>query len=120
WSRKECIMTPVRYFVVISLARSGTGWFISLLNNHTSISSNSEIFLAKDRTKNLVTIIETLDKVYNMDFNENIVPKNECVSAVGFVWMLNQDLFTYHQEIVSYFKRKGVLLIFLFRRNLLR
>ncbi|KAG1330728.1 putative Sulfotransferase [Cocos nucifera] len=34
--------------------------------------------------------------------------------------MLNQGLVTYHEEIVDYFKIRGVSAIFLFRRNLLR
>ncbi|KHN22304.1 hypothetical protein glysoja_022060 [Glycine soja] len=46
--------------------------------------------------------------------------KNECTAAVGFKLMLNQGLMEHHEEIVEYFERRRVSVIFLFRRNLLR
>ncbi|KDO79286.1 hypothetical protein CISIN_1g0179111mg, partial [Citrus sinensis] len=61
----------------------------------------------------------TLDTVYNLDLFTS-ASKNECSAAVGFKWMLNQGLMQYHKEIVEYFNRRGVSVIFLFRRNLLR
>ncbi|KAJ0077049.1 hypothetical protein Patl1_36182 [Pistacia atlantica] len=45
--------------------------------------------------------------------------KNECTAAVGLKWMLNQGLMQHHEEIVEYFRTRGVSAIFLFRRNLL-
>ncbi|KAL0384189.1 UNVERIFIED_CONTAM: hypothetical protein Sradi_2813200 [Sesamum radiatum] len=84
-----------------------------------NISSNGEIFSVKVRRKNISTIVETLDKLYNLDFLTS-ASKNECTAAVGLKWMLNQGLMQHHEEIVEYFKSKGVSAIFLFRRNLLR
>ena len=87
--REECSCNPVRYFAILSMQRSGSGWFETLLNNHTNISSNGEIFSVKDRRANVSTIFETLDKVYNLDWLTS-ASKNECTSAVGLKWMVNQ------------------------------
>ncbi|XVF45170.1 hypothetical protein PTKIN_Ptkin02bG0183400 [Pterospermum kingtungense] len=103
----------------MSMQRSGSGWFETLLNNHTNISSNGEIFSVKVRRSNVSTIFETLDKVYNLDWLSS-ASKNECTAAVGLKWMLNQGLMQHHKEIVEYFNTRGVSAIFLFRRNLLR
>ncbi|KAH6813390.1 P-loop containing nucleoside triphosphate hydrolases superfamily protein [Perilla frutescens var. frutescens] len=117
--RDECACNPVRYFAILATQRSGSGWFETLLNSHINISSNGEIFSVKVRRSNLSTIVETLDKVYNLDWLSS-ASKNECTAAVGFKWMLNQGLIQNHEEIVEYFNTKGVSAIFLFRRNLLR
>ncbi|CAL5339290.1 unnamed protein product [Camellia sinensis] len=117
--RDECKCNPVRYFAIISTQRSGSGWFETLLNSHINISSNGEIFSVKVRRSNISTIVETLDKIYNLDWLTS-ASKNECTAAVGLKWMLNQGLMQHHEEIVEYFNTKGVSLIFLFRRNLLR
>ncbi|XP_043809006.1 uncharacterized protein LOC110606458 isoform X3 [Manihot esculenta] len=145
FSREECVCNPVRYFAILSMQRSGSGWFETLLNSHINVSSNGEIFGAKDRRANVSAIVQTLDKVYNLDWFSS-ASKNECNAAVGLKWMLNQasdvtssscllayiqgkniTLYTssqgvleYHEGIVEYFKKKGVHAIFLFRRNLLR
>ncbi|CAL5415160.1 unnamed protein product [Camellia sinensis] len=119
FSRDECKCNPVRYFAIISTQRSGSGWFETLLNSHINISSNGEIFSVKVRRSNISTIVETLDKIYNLDWLTS-ASKNECTAAVGLKWMLNQGLMQHHEEIVEYFNTKGVSLIFLFRRNLLR
>ncbi|XP_062175890.1 uncharacterized protein LOC133880937 isoform X3 [Alnus glutinosa] len=119
YSRDECACNPVRYFAILSMQRSGSGWFETLLNNHTNISSNGEIFSVKVRRSNISTIVETLDKIYNLDWL-NSASKNECTAAVGLKWMLNQGLMQHHAEIVEYFNTRGVSVIFLFRRNLLR
>ncbi|XVF45169.1 hypothetical protein PTKIN_Ptkin02bG0183400 [Pterospermum kingtungense] len=119
YSRAECACNPVRYFAIMSMQRSGSGWFETLLNNHTNISSNGEIFSVKVRRSNVSTIFETLDKVYNLDWLSS-ASKNECTAAVGLKWMLNQGLMQHHKEIVEYFNTRGVSAIFLFRRNLLR
>lgn len=119
FSRAECACNPVRYFAILSTQRSGSGWFETLLNSHTNITSNGEIFSVKVRRANSSTIVETLDKIYNLDWF-NSASKNECTAAVGLKWMLNQGLMHYHEEIVEYFKSRGVSTIFLFRRNLLR
>jgi hypothetical protein len=79
----------VRYFAILSMQRSGSGWFETLLNNHTNISSNGEIFSVKVRRSNVSTITETLDKIYNLDWSSS-ASKNECTAAVGLKWMLNQ------------------------------
>eukprot|EP00258_Populus_trichocarpa_P008363 XP_002313841.2 uncharacterized protein LOC7457521 isoform X1 [Populus trichocarpa] len=119
YSRVECKCNPVRYFAILSMQRSGSGWFETLLNNHTNISSNGEIFSVKVRRSNVSTITETLDKIYNLDWLSS-ASKNECAAAVGLKWMLNQGVMQHHEEIVEYFKTRGVSAIFLFRRNLLR
>ncbi|KAJ8766612.1 hypothetical protein K2173_001132 [Erythroxylum novogranatense] len=119
YSRAECVCNPVRYFAILSMQRSGSGWFETLLNNHTNISSNGEVFSVKVRRSNVSMIIETLDKLYNLDWLSS-ASKKECTAAVGLKWMLNQGVMQYHEDIVQYFKTKGVSAIFLFRRNLLR
>ncbi|KAL2906201.1 Nodulation protein H [Bienertia sinuspersici] len=119
FSRAECAENPVHFFVIISMQRSGSGWFETLLNSHMNISSNGEIFSYNDRRDNISSIIRTLDRVYNLDWF-NSASKNECSAAVGLKWMLNQGLMDYPKEIVEYFNRRSVSAIFLFRRNLLR
>ncbi|XP_044488922.1 uncharacterized protein LOC123213531 [Mangifera indica] len=118
FSRAECKCHPVRYFAILSMQRSGSGWFETLLNNHTNISSNGEIFSVKVRRSNISTIVETLDQIYNLDWLTS-ASKNECTAAVGLKWMLNQGLMQHHAEILEYFRTRGVSAIFLFRRNLL-
>ncbi|XP_020693185.1 uncharacterized protein LOC110107303 isoform X1 [Dendrobium catenatum] len=117
--RDECACTPVRYFAILSMQRSGSGWFETLLNSHINISSNGEIFSVKERRSNISTITATLDKVYNLDWYSSS-SKNECTGAVGLKWMLNQGLMRNHEGIVEYFQNRGVSAIFLLRRNLLR
>ncbi|GAB2259846.1 hypothetical protein Droror1_Dr00010701 [Drosera rotundifolia] len=117
--RAECKDNPVQYFVIISVQRSGSGWFETLLNSHVNVSSNGEIFSVKERRSNISSIVRTLDRVYNLDWMGS-ASKNECSAAVGFKWMLNQGLMEHHKQIVEYFNDKGVSLIILFRRNLLR
>nr|KYP76338.1 hypothetical protein KK1_020575 [Cajanus cajan] len=119
YSRAECACHPVRYFTILSMQRSGSGWFETFLNSHTNISSNGEIFSVKVRRSNMSTITETLDTIYNLDWLSS-ASKNECTTAVGLKWMLNQGLMQHHEEIVEYFKVHGVSVVFLFRRNLLR
>nr|XP_043617134.1 uncharacterized protein LOC122588971 [Erigeron canadensis] len=119
FSRAECACNPVRYFVIASTQRSGSGWFETLLNSHMNVSSNGEIFSVKPRRSNMSTIADTLDKIYNLDWFTS-ASKNECTAAVGLKWMLNQGLMQNHEAIVEYFNTKGVSMIFLFRKNLLR
>lgn len=119
YSREECACHPVRYFAILSTQRSGSGWFETLLNSHMNVSSNGEIFSVKVRRANASTIIENLDKLYNLDWFSS-ASKNECTAAVGLKWMLNQGLMQNHEQILEYFKAKGVSVIFLFRKNLLR
>lgn len=119
FNRAECSCNPVRNFAILSTQRSGSGWFETLLNSHVNISSNGEIFSVKVRKSNVSMILQTLDKIYNLDWLTS-ASKNECTAAVGLKWMLNQGLVQNHDNITEYFKRNGVSLIFLFRRNLLR
>lgn len=119
FSRAECVCNPVRLFTILSMQRSGSGWFETLLNSHTNVSSNGEIFSVKERRSNISSILMTLDHVYNLDWLTS-ASKNHCSAAVGFKWMLNQGLMEYHKEILEYFNDRGVSVIFLFRRNLLR
>ncbi|XP_008775528.2 nodulation protein H-like isoform X2 [Phoenix dactylifera] len=119
YSRNECACTPVWFFAILSMQRSGSGWFETLLNSHVNVSSNGEIFSVKERRSNISSILQTLDEVYNLDWYSS-ASKNECTAAVGFKWMLNQGVIHHHDEIVKYFNQRGVSAIFLFRRNLLR
>ncbi|KAK7319843.1 hypothetical protein RJT34_04571 [Clitoria ternatea] len=119
YSRAECSCHPVRNFAILSMQRSGSGWFETFLNSHPNISSNGEIFSVKSRRSNMSTITETLDTIYNLDWFSS-ASKNECTAAVGLKWMLNQGLMQHHGQIAEYFRIHGVSVIFLFRRNLLR
>ncbi|XP_057973946.1 uncharacterized protein LOC131161929 isoform X2 [Malania oleifera] len=119
FGREECACNPVRFFAILSMQRSGSGWFETLLNSHINVSSNGEIFSVRDRRSNVSALLKTMDKVYNLDWFTS-ASKNECSAAVGFKWMLNQGLMEYHEEVVDYFKARGVSAIFLFRKNLLR
>ncbi|CAN4107682.1 unnamed protein product [Withania somnifera] len=89
FSRAECACNPVRFFAILSTRRSGSGWFETLLNSHMNITSNGEIFSVKVRKSNSSTILETLDKLYDLDLFTS-ASKNECTAAVGLKWMLNQ------------------------------
>lgn len=40
----------------------------------------------------MTTITETLDTIYNLDWFSS-ASKNECTTAVGLKWMLNQVMF---------------------------
>ncbi|KAK9220201.1 hypothetical protein WN943_008849 [Citrus x changshan-huyou] len=119
FNREECACNPVPYFAILSMQRSGSGWFETLLNSHVNVSSNGEIFSVKHRRINISSIVSTMDRVYNLDWFTS-ASKNECSAAVGFKWMMNQGLMEHHNDIAEYFKKKGVSAIFLFRRNLLR
>ncbi|XP_027153507.1 uncharacterized protein LOC113753528 isoform X2 [Coffea eugenioides] len=87
--RAECSCNPVRLFAILSMQRSGSGWFETLLNSHVNVSSNGEIFSVKGRRENASSITKTLDRVYNLDWFTS-ASKNQCSAAVGFKWMLNQ------------------------------
>lgn len=94
------------------MQRSGSGWFESLLNSHTNVSSNGEIFSVKDRRANISSIVQTLDKVYNLDWFSS-ASKNECSAATGFKWMLNQvcNVFSLRLIIVFYYEVSCLLII---------
>lgn len=117
--RQRCVCTPVHYFAILSMQRSGSGWFETLLNNHPNISSHGEIFAGRGNHKSLPIILRKLNEVYSLDYKSSAVTE-DCTSAVGFKWMLNQGAMEYHKEMASYFKGRGVSVIFLRRRNLLR
>uniref|UniRef100_A0ACD5V8C6 Uncharacterized protein n=1 Tax=Avena sativa TaxID=4498 RepID=A0ACD5V8C6_AVESA len=119
YSREECACTPVRFFAILTMQRSGSGLFETMLNSHENISSNGAIFSVKERRRNITAITRTLDKLYNLDWVSSAA-KNECTAAVGLKWMLNQGLMKYDREIVEYFNQRGVSIIFLLRRNLLQ
>ncbi|XP_024376389.1 uncharacterized protein [Physcomitrium patens] len=119
YGRQECQCTPVHFFVILSMQRSGSGWFETLLNNHPNISSHGEIFSVKPRRANFSTIARTMDKIYNLDWL-NSAAKNECTAAVGFKWMLNQGPMEYSREVSDYFEKMGVSVILLLRRNVLK
>ncbi|KAI3808576.1 hypothetical protein L1987_24530 [Smallanthus sonchifolius] len=118
-ARLECGGNPVRLFVIVSMQRSGSGWFETLMNSHINVSSNGEIFGQKYRRQNVSMIINTLNRVYNLDLLTSS-SKNECSAAIGFKWMLNQGLMDHPGEILDYFTKRGVYVIFFLRRNMLR
>ncbi|KAL3506648.1 hypothetical protein ACH5RR_032030 [Cinchona calisaya] len=109
FTRAECACKPDRHFAILSTQRSGSGWFETLLNSHINISSNGEIFSVKPWRTNSTTIVETLDKLYNLDF----LPS-------ASKWIINQGLMQHHEEITEYFKNRAVFVIFFLRRNLWR
>uniref|UniRef100_A0A5B6YXM8 Sulfotransferase n=1 Tax=Davidia involucrata TaxID=16924 RepID=A0A5B6YXM8_DAVIN len=78
-----------------------------------------KFFSIKKRRSNFSTIARTLDTVYRLEWVSSAA-KNECVAAVGLKWMLNQAVMDYHRQIANYFNLKGVSVIFVLRRNLLR
>lgn len=119
YDRTECVCTPVHNFVIVSMQRCGSGWFEALLNSHPNISSHGEVFLDETKRENFGSIKKILDTVYNLDWKTS-ASKNDCTSAVGFKWMLNQGLMEYNKEALAYFKKEGVSVVFLFRHNLLR
>ncbi|XP_004511944.1 uncharacterized protein [Cicer arietinum] len=119
FNRNECAPNPVMFFTILSNQRSGSGWFETLLNSHVNVSSNGEIFSVRTRRQNASSVLQTLDRVYNLDWLSS-ASKNECSAAIGFKWMLNQGIMEHHKEIAEYFKHRSVSIIFLFRRNLLR
>eukprot|EP01018_Ginkgo_biloba_P012835 Gb_32217 [translate_table: standard] len=119
YNRKECLCTPVHNFVILSIQRSGSGWLETLLNSHPNISSHGEVLVDETRRENFGSIKNILDKIYNLEWKSS-ASKNDCISAVGFKWMLNQGAMEYNKEALAYFKQKGVSLIFLFRNNILR
>ncbi|KAB8388297.1 hypothetical protein FH972_024771 [Carpinus fangiana] len=43
-SRAECEHNPIQFFAILSMQRSGSGWFETLLNSHVNVSFNGEIF----------------------------------------------------------------------------
>ncbi|XP_024398048.1 uncharacterized protein [Physcomitrium patens] len=119
YERNECTCTPVHYFVILSMQRSGSGWFETLLNNHPNISSHGEVFSVGERRDNFSSIATNMDKVFNLDWL-NSASKNECTAAVGFKWMLNQGPMEYNGEVLDYFQKMGVSVILLLRRNVLK
>lgn len=119
YHRGECACTPVRFFVIVSMQRSGSGWFETLLNSHPNVSSNGEIFSVRERRENISSVLRTLDRLYDMDWVTSAA-KNECTAAFGLKWMLNQGLMEHHRDIVNYLNKRGAMVIFLFRRNTLR
>ncbi|CAI7839384.1 unnamed protein product [Closterium sp. NIES-54] len=119
YSRGECLCKPVHNFVVLSMQRSGSGWFETFLNSHPNISSHGEIFIVRPRRENASAVAETLDRVYNLDWS-NSAAKNSCTSAVGFKWMLNQGAMEFSSDVAEYFKKHHVSVILLIRKNVLR
>lgn len=87
--RGECACNPVRFFAILSLQRTGSGWFETLLNSHINVTSNGEVFEPRERRTNITTIVKTMNKVYRLDWFSS-ASKNECTAAVGFKWMINQ------------------------------
>ena len=87
--RAECLCTPVHNFALISMQRSGSGWFETFLNSHPNVSSHGEVFHKTSVRANVSMTLRTLDLVYNLDWN-NSAAKNSCTGAVGLKWMLNQ------------------------------
>eukprot|EP00257_Ricinus_communis_P026300 XP_025013714.1 uncharacterized protein LOC8260596 isoform X2 [Ricinus communis] len=107
FNRSECVHNPVRYFAILSMQRSGSGWFETLLNSHVNVSSNGEIFsfIIGFRRTLLTILYYTLPRIKRL--------------MASFLCLM-QGLMEHHEAIVEYFNSRGVSAIFLFRRNLLR
>ncbi|KAL8211038.1 hypothetical protein R6Q57_005475 [Mikania cordata] len=118
FNRLDCSRNTIRFFVIVSMQRSGSGWFESLMNSHVNVSSNGEIFGQIHRRQNISMIINTLDSVYNLNLVTSS-SKNKCSAAIGFKWMLNQGLMDHPEEILHYFIKRDVYIIFFLRRNML-
>ncbi|KAG2262089.1 hypothetical protein Bca52824_069168 [Brassica carinata] len=41
-AKSECGHNPVRFFATLSIQRSGSGWFETLLNSHDNVPSSSD------------------------------------------------------------------------------
>ncbi|XP_068314446.1 uncharacterized protein [Pyrus communis] len=114
----ECARNPVIFFAILSMQRSGSGWFESLLNSLKNVSSNEEIFSVRHRRENISSIVQTLNKVYSLDWYSS-ASKNECFAAAGFKWMLNHVYVYYsmpigvfyYEVICSVISRKLFLLV---------
>eukprot|EP00850_Spirogloea_muscicola_P025056 SM002097S06540 [mRNA] locus=s2097:132:1782:- [translate_table: standard] len=140
FGRAECECHPVHFFAILSMQRSGSGWFETLLNNHPNVSSHGEVFSVRPRRQNFTTIRNTLDTVYSLDFASSAA-KNTCTAAVGLKWMLNQGgiegrwkrreeeggrrreeggAMEYNREVAAHFREHGVSVVMLLRRNVLR
>lgn len=122
FSSKEHSCMPVTLYAIVSVQRSGSKWFEALLNSHDNIRSHGEIFYNVDRKCNMTVIKAVLDRVYSLKWNVSTFrrKKKNCMSAVGFKWMLNQGILDNHEGIVDYLNHRGVSVILLFRRNHLR
>ncbi|CAH1439052.1 unnamed protein product [Lactuca virosa] len=83
-----------------------------------NISSNDEIFDPKNRRQNLSSSFNTRDRVYSMDLITHS-SQNSCSTAINFKWMLHQGLMEHRKEILRYFAKRGISVIFFQRRNML-
>lgn len=110
-SREECACNPVRFFTILTMQRSGSGWFETLLNSHMNVSSNGEIFGVVKRRENVSSILKTMDVVFNLDWFSG-ASKNECSAAVGYKWMLNQVT----EGCFNFMNHHGVFFFFLIHR----
>ncbi|KAH7293427.1 hypothetical protein KP509_28G025500 [Ceratopteris richardii] len=117
--RDACSCMPMHYFVIFSMQRSGSGWFVTLLNSHPNITSHGELFIDENRRDSVLKITRTLDFVYDVDWVRSAYEK-DCTAAVGLKWMLKQGVTEYKREVAAYLKSKSVSIIFLFRKNILR
>ena len=54
-----------------------------LLNSHVNVSPKGEIFSVEDSRNNISSIIQTLDKVYNLDWFSS-ASENQYSAAVSF------------------------------------
>ena len=65
------------------MQRPGSGWSVILLNSHVNVSPKEEIFSVEDSRNNISSIIQTLDKVYNLDWFSS-ASENQYSAAVSF------------------------------------
>ncbi|KAG4389192.1 hypothetical protein GLYMA_06G037801v4 [Glycine max] len=75
YSREECACNPVLFFCIVSMQRSGSGWFETFLNSHINVSSKGEIFSVGKRRANVSSILETMDKVYIILIGFLVLPR---------------------------------------------
>jgi hypothetical protein len=85
-NRGPCSCTPVAPFILMSMRRSGSGWVETLINNHPNARSHGEVFNKWDM-KHWPEARTVLEGLFNL---ERVSAEEECLSAVGLKWMLNQ------------------------------
>ncbi|GAQ84033.1 P-loop containing nucleoside triphosphate hydrolases superfamily protein [Klebsormidium nitens] len=115
--RGNCSCTPVAPFILLSMQRSGSGWLETLLNSHPNVQSHGELFQVRKRGDGWREMQAALEEVFEFG---RVSEEQECLSAVGLKWMLNQGALQYRRELVEYVRARGVSVVLLVRRNSLR
>ncbi|KAF3950902.1 hypothetical protein CMV_023398 [Castanea mollissima] len=98
WVLKDCNQWVCGFFwvaVVVGGGRRQSGIFGQGRGGNISHTHRFSIQDFKDRRSNISSIIQTPDKVYNLDWFSSAL-KMQCSAAVDFKWMLNQVVHILH------------------------